>query len=291
MNSMTGFGRAELHKKDYKLQVELSSVNCRFLECTFRMPRLLAGAESKVKQIVESVISRGKVTITVNLEESPEVSSAAAIDPDIAEAYYRQLKRLKKRLNLPGEIELGHVVAQPELLVNPDRTLGQDRLWPDLERLLRKALAELKKMRAAEGENLRRDLNARLKVIVRLVADIEKRAPLSVAAYKGRLEKRIRELGKGVQIDPQRLAEEVTIYADRADVTEECTRMRSHVGLFSLALKDGGDVGKRLNFILQEMGRESNTIGSKTIDTQTTTYAITLKEEIEKLREQSQNIE
>lgn len=291
MNSMTGFGRAEVCRKDYRLQIELSSVNGRFLECIFRMPRILAGTESKVKEMVAGRISRGKITITVNLEESPSAVGAAAIDPAVAEAYWRQLKRLKKRLGLTGEIELKDVVAHPELLINPDKGLDEDRLWPDLSRLLGKALTELVHMRAREGRNLKRGMRRILTGIRKLVAAIEKQAPKNVNAYKKRLEKRVKDLGRGIDLDPQRLAEEVTIYADRSDVTEECVRVRSHVKMFSETLDNAGDAGKRLNFILQEMGREANTIGSKSIDSRTATHAIALKEEIEKLREQTQNIE
>jgi len=291
MNSMTGFGRARIRRKDYRLQVELSSVNGRFLECVFRMPRILAGAESKTRELLAQYISRGKITVTVNLEESASAAGAAAIDPDIAEAYYRQLRRLKKKLKLPGRIELSHVVAQPELLVNPEKGLDEERLWPDLQKLLRKAVRELVKMRASEGRNLKRDMKKRLTEGLKLVSAIEKQAPKNVKAYKGRLLKRIKELAKGIDIDGQRLAEEVTIYADRADVTEECTRLRSHIDLFLSTLSGSDDIGKRLNFILQEMGREANTIGSKSIDPRTSIHAIALKEEVEKLREQAQNIE
>jgi len=291
MNSMTGFGRAEIRKKDYRLQIELSSVNSRFLECVFRMPRVLAGVESRIKELVAQSISRGKVTVTVNLEESPASVSAAAIDPDIAEAYYRQLKRLKKRLNISGDVELGHIIAQPELLINSAKGLDEDRLWPDVQRSLLKAIAELQKMRGEEGRNLKNEMSRRVKRAAELVQTIEKQSPRNVAAYKARLEKRIKELGSEITLDAQRLAEEVTIYADRSDVTEECTRLRSHFDLFLGTLNAPGATGKRLNFILQEMGREANTIGSKSIDSATSTYAITLKEEIEKLREQAQNIE
>jgi uncharacterized protein (TIGR00255 family) len=288
---MTGFGRAEVRRKDYSLQIELSSVNSRYLECLFRMPRILAGVEGKIKEIISEKLSRGKITITVNLSESPLHTGAGAIDPDIAEAYYRQLKRLKKKLKLPGEIDLMQVVARPELLINPDKGLDEDRLWPDLKKLLARALIDLRKMRAEEGRNLRRDMKKLLLHSRQLIASIEKQSPKNIAAYRKRLQKRIKDLGNGVELDPQRLAEEVTVYADRSDVTEECTRLRSHIKLFLATLDNSGDAGKRLNFILQEMGREANTIGSKAVYSMTSSYAIALKEEIEKLREQAQNIE
>jgi len=291
MNSMTGFGRAELRKKDYTLQIELSSANSRYLECVFRMPRLLAGVENKIKEILSSNLSRGKLTITVNLEESPVKSGGGMIDPDMAEAYYRQLKRLKKKLGVPGEVTMAQLVAHPEMLINPDKGLGEDRLWPDFKKLLMQALADLKKMRADEGRNLRRDMRQRLQRAKKLVAQIAKQSPHNVAAYRTRLEKRIKDIGNGVELDAQRLAEEVTVYADRSDISEECTRLGSHFALYQETLENSGDAGKRLNFILQEMGREANTIGSKAVDGKTSALAIELKEEIEKLREQAQNIE
>jgi uncharacterized protein (TIGR00255 family) len=291
MNSMTGYGRAEIRGKDFHLQIELSSVNSRYLECLFRMPRVLAGVENKIKEIISGKLSRGKITITVNLEETSLSAAARTIDPDIAAAYYQQLKRLKKRLGVSGEINLAQIVAQPELLTNPDKGLDEKRLWPDLKRLLTKSLSDLQKMRTKEGQNLKRDMKRRLAGAKKLILSIEKQSPLNVAAYRKRLQKRIKGLGNSVDLDPQRLAEEVTVYADRADITEECIRLRSHIDLFSATLKNSGDSGKRLNFILQEMGREANTIGSKSVDSRTSAHAITLKEEIEKLREQAQNIE
>jgi uncharacterized protein (TIGR00255 family) len=291
MKSMTGFGRAEIRRKDYSLQIELSAVNSRYLECIFRMPRILAGVESKIKETIGKDLSRGKLTITVNLDESPHKTGAAAIDLEMAEAYYRQLKRLKKKLRLPGEVDLSQLVAQPELLVNPSRGLDEERLWPDLKKLLKAALTDLKKMRADEGRFLRRDMKKRLQGIKKLITAIEKQSPRNIAAYRKRLQKRIKDMGNGIELDPQRLAEEVTVYADRSDVSEECTRLKSHLALYNETLENSGDSGKRLNFILQEMGRESNTIGSKAVDSKTSALAIELKEEIEKLREQAQNIE
>jgi uncharacterized protein (TIGR00255 family) len=291
MNSMTGFGRAELVRKEYQLQIEISSVNSRFLEMVFRMPRLLAGVESQMKDLISAKVIRGKLTVTVNLEESPGRVGTAAIDPDITEAYYRQLVRLKKRLGIAGEIEFEDVIAHPELLVNPAMTLNEKRLWPDLKRLVNRALADLVKMRRDEGRNLARDITSRLRRTGQLIAVIEKGSHADVVAYKKRLERRLKELDNGIQIDPQRLAEEMTMYADRSDVTEECIRVRSHIALFRETLNNAGEIGKRMNFIIQEMGREANTISAKALSSATATAAIALKEEIEKLREQAQNIE
>lgn len=291
MNSMTGFGRSEIRRRDYKLRVELASVNSRFLECVFRMPRLLAGAEGQLKEMVNQKISRGKITITVNLEESPEAAAKALIDQRTATAFYDHLVGLKKRLKLAGDITLSHVLAFPQLLAETAEAMDEARLMPDLMKAMTGAVAELRRMRAVEGNHLKRDMLKRLRRLTRLVAAVEKQSPENIAAYRQRLEKRIYELGNGIALDPQRLAEELTLYADRCDVTEECIRLGSHVKMFAETLEADAEAGKRLNFILQEMGREANTIGSKSLSGTTSAHAITLKEEIEKLREQAQNIE
>ncbi len=291
MNSMTGFGRAELRTEKIHVQVELASVNSRYLETIFRMPRVLAGFESQIKELLTEKISRGKVTITVNMEESPVSAIESMIDPEVAEAYYNHLCNLKKRLNIHGDVTMEHLLANPQMLGAVNQGLEDDDLWPNLKKLIETALAEMIKMRQSEGRNLKKDMTERLKHVTDMVRHIEKLAPENVATYRERLEKRVKEIGNGVEIDPQRLAEEVTVYADRSDVTEECIRLKSHVKMFRETLKDHAEAGKRLNFILQEMGRESNTIGSKSLSSETARHAIELKEEIEKLREQVQNIE
>jgi uncharacterized protein (TIGR00255 family) len=291
MKSMTGFGRAELRRHGYTLHVELGSVNSRFLECVFRMPRVLAGAEGKVKELIAQKLLRGKVTVAVNLEEMPEAAAASVIDAKAVTAFHTHLTQIKKKLNLPGEVELSHILAFSQLLTGANKGIDEERLWSDLKVVVSQAIADLEKMRATEGRNLKRDLSQRLKAVSRLVTGIERQAPQDVNAYKQRLEKRINDLTGGAGIDAQRVAEEVTVFADRSDVTEECIRLRSHVDIFGETLKGDGEAGKRLNFILQEMGREANTIGSKALSSKTSTYAIQLKEEIEKLREQAQNIE
>jgi uncharacterized protein (TIGR00255 family) len=291
MNSMTGFGRAGIKKKEYKMDVELAAVNSRFLEPIFRMPRVMAQFENQARDLIGKHLNRGKITVTVNLEESPEAFASSLLNQKAAVAYYHQLVELKKKLKLPGEIEIGHVLAHPDLLSSHDEGLDQSRLWGDFEKILLQALKELQDMRNAEGRHLQKEMTTRLKKVDGLVTRLEKRSPVTVAAYKARLVKRIKDLGEGVDVNESRLAEEVTVFADRADVTEECTRLRSHISQFLATLKQDGDAGKRLNFILQEMSREANTISSKSVSTDTSTYAIELKEEVEKLREQAQNIE
>ena len=291
MNSMTGFGKAEIQKKNYRLQVELTSVNSRFLEIVFRMPRTFAGVETLLKEQISRKMSRGKVTVAVVLEESPSMAARSIIDPEAARSFYRHLKKIKKDLSLPGEIELNHIIGFPQLLTNGEKGFDSDQLQTDIPRAVGRALNDLLKMRIAEGKNLKQDMTKRLKTVSRHVNVIANQSTQNVLASKQRLENRIKEIGNGLQLDSQRLAEEVTIFADRCDLTEECIRLKSHIKMFSKTIKGNGDAGKKLNFILQEMGREANTISSKSLNSITSTCAIEMKEEIEKLREQVQNIE
>ncbi len=290
MNSMTGFGRAEINRNKYRLQVQIVSVNSRFFEAILRLPRLLAGFEQNIRELVSGRIGRGKVTITVNIEEGSEGKSSA-FDSQAAASFVKHLTKLKKELKIPGQIEIGDVASNYESFSCETGIIDEAKIWPDLKKGIEKGLSELLKMRAAEGKNLTPDMTKRVGTMGKITKKIEADAPKNVSAYKKRLEKRIADIGDGLKIDPQRLAEEVTVYAEKSDVTEECTRLGSHIDLFKKALKEPGQIGKKLNFILQEMGREANTIGSKSAAAQSGIYAIALKEEIEKLREQVQNIE
>lgn len=290
MNSMTGFGRAEISRKKYRLQVQIVSVNSRFFEAILRLPRVLTGFEQNIRELAASRIGRGKVTITVNIEESTEGKSSA-FDAAAAALFVKQLKKLQKELKIPGQIEIGDVASNYESFSSESGIIDEGKIWPDLKKGIEKALTEMVKMRAAEGHNLQSDMIKRVRTMGSIAKKIDADAGKNVSAYKKRLEKRISDIGNGLIIDPQRLAEEVTVFAEKSDVTEECTRLESHIDLFKKALKDSGQIGKKLNFILQEMGREANTIGSKSAAAQTGIYAIALKEEIEKLREQVQNIE
>ena len=200
MNSMTGFGRAEITRKQFKIQVELASVNGRYLETIFRMPRILAAVESRIKDMIGKKFSRGKITVTVNLEESATALAENIINHEAARVYYAHLVKLKKQLKLPGDIEMSHIVAHPQFLANPADALDESQIWPDLQRIIVRASADLARMRAAEGLNLKKDMTSRLKKVGRLVASIEKLSPKNVAAYKQRLEKRLKELDSIISI-------------------------------------------------------------------------------------------
>ena len=291
MNSMTGFGRAEKISKVGKFTVELSSVNNRFLEVSTRLPRPFFALEHKVKELVGKRVSRGKIHVFVKYEEPADAPGKYPINISAARAYYRQLKALKKDLKLAEEITLAHLLMLPEVGTPEQEGFNQDVIWPDLERVADKALTELIKMRKKEGLALARDLSERLKCLKKLTRNIAANAGDAVLEFRERLTERIAQAVDGPVADSNRLEEEIAIMAERADIAEECTRMLSHVSQFTSALKQPEAIGKRLNFILQEMNREANTIASKSSKIEVTRDAMSMKEEVEKMREQVQNIE
>ena len=291
MNSMTGYGRAELKTRLGKFIVEISSVNSRFLDYYLKLPRQLYPLEIKIKELVAEKISRGKININVELEESESAPGKYTINENAVKEYYRQLLALKKRFKLAGEITVRDLlllpdVAEPELL-----TYDLDSIWKGLQKVMRKALGEMIVMRAQEGRALASDMKVRLSKMDKSAVDIEKKSANAVDIYREKLKRRIKELLEAPLTDSNRLEEEVILFADRTDITEELTRLRIHIEQFGKTLKQKEQIGKKLNFILQEMNRETNTIGAKCSEFAISSHVIHLKEEIEKLREQVQNIE
>ena len=291
MKSMTGFGRAEQNSKLGRFTVEISSVNNRFLESSIRLPRPFASLEIPIREQIADAVSRGKLNVAVNLVEPEDGPGKALINMAAAKAYYRQLKQLRRDLGLKEE------VAVRDLLLLPEVT-RPERVEPDLEtvqRLLRRVVARALKalvaMRTREGKAMAADMAKRLGRMTKVIGTIEKKSAGAVKVYAEKLSHRIDELLAAPMRDSKRLEEEIAIFADRTDIAEECLRFRSHVSEFHTTLKKRAAVGRRLNFILQEMNREVNTIGSKCSEFDIATDVITLKEEIEKIREQVQNVE
>lgn len=289
--SMTGFGRAELSSRLGMLTVELSSVNNRFLELTIRLPRQYAPLEVRIKELVSRTLSRGQVTINVMLDEADDSPDKFQINAKAARAYWRQLKALQKELHIPGELSMEELLLLPDIAKPERQGRDMDAAWAVFQKGIEKALTALAAMRKKEGAAMAADMQKRLGILRDAVAQVQKRSANAVVFYREKLAARIAEL-----LDPSfrtsaRLEEEIAMFAERTDITEECTRLLSHIDQFRDALKLREPVGKRLNFILQEMNREANTIGSKCSDFGITTLAITLKEEIEKLRELVQNVE
>lgn len=291
MNSMTGFGKAELTTKDCKITVEITSVNNRFLEVSARLPRSFFSLEAKVKQLVNSNLNRGKVSVWVGYEDSDDSPDKFLINKAALRAYYDQLTKFKKQMKLEGQIQLSDLLSLPDI-AKPDReNIDEATIWKPLDRTLSKALKQLIVMRRKEGQAMKRDMNNWLTSVSAHLEEVVKLSANSVEVYRGKLRKRISELVNSLEVNNGRLEEEIALFADKADIAEECTRLDSHIRQYRQVLKKSEPVGKKLNFILQEMNREANTIASKSADFDLSWVAIGLKNDIEKLRELVQNVE
>jgi uncharacterized protein (TIGR00255 family) len=289
--SMTGYGRAELVEENLKATVEISSVNNRFCEIQFRLPKQLSPLESKLKEMILSTISRGKISFSLNWEETSAVASYAKLNEEAADVYFNIMKQLKERYGLAGDVRLDQFFNLPDLVKVEKEEPDLERAWQVVSEVTRRALEEFNRMRKAEGARLAQDLKKRVAGLEKTIPKIEKLTPNSIDNYRKKLKTKITELLDGMVVDQHRIELEVALMAEKCDVTEECVRFKSHNHQFLSALKEDGPVGKRLTFLLQEMNREANTIGSKAADAEISQRVIFLKEEIEKIREQVQNIE
>ncbi len=291
MNSMTGFGKAELTTKSGAFNVEISSVNNRFLEVSVRLPRQFSALEYRVRELVTSRLNRGKVFVFVGYNESDTSPGKYCINKKAIAAIAHGLREIREDLKIEGDIELGDLLVFQDVTRFDDADFDEKEIWHALEKVVTKALRGLLVMRRKEGAAMARDMRQRLKAIKQLNHYIEKCAPQLVDRYRERLKSRLAEMELSSAADPGRLEQEVAIIAERAEIAEECTRLYSHIAQYQNDLGQSEPVGKRLNFILQEMNREANTIASKASDNEITKSVISLKEEIEKLREMVQNIE
>ncbi len=291
MNSMTGFGRSELTTRFGALTVEVSSVNNRYLEVSMRLPRYLASLEPRVRELVGSVLDRGQVNVFAALDDSSALPNNSVIDTKLAAAYAKQLRALQKSLKLAGDVTISDLTALPDVARIDRETMDLDAVWKALKQGLDKALTQLLEHRRKEGQSMGADMKKRLTHLSKVIGDIEKQSQIAVSAYRQRLTERVNELLGESSRENLRLEEEIALLAERTDITEECTRFRSHIDLYQVTMGQKEPSGKRLNFILQEMNREANTIGSKCSEFAISSLAITLKEEVEKLRELVQNVE
>lgn len=289
--SMTGYGKAEMVNPEFKVAIEISSVNNRFCEIQFRLPRFLSPLESKLKEIVLSRISRGKISYNLTWEENIPISSYTKLNEESAEIYYKIFKQLKEKYKLSGELEVRDFINLPDLIKVEKEEYDLEKAWGTIAEVTEKALAELNSMRSSEGLRLSADLKDRVKKLDEVIRKIEVLSSQNVESYREKLRSKVSELLEEIRLDEQRLAQEVAFLAERSDVTEECIRLKSHNQQFFSALEEETPVGKRLTFLLQEMNREANTIGAKALNSSISQLVIFLKEEIEKLREQVQNIE
>ena len=291
MNSMTGFGKAESTVKVGKFTVEISSVNNRFLEISARLPRQYSLLEHRFRELVSAKLTRGKILVYVGFEKSETAPGKFLIDKKAAKSYLQQLALMRKEFQLEGEIAVRDLLMLPDIAQPVPEALDENLVWRGIRKATQKALAELISMRRREGLAMARDMKQRLKVTAKLIKKIAKDSSHSVEKYCQKLAARIEELLHSTAIDPGRLEQEVAFFAERSDISEECMRFLSHIDQYRSSLELKEPVGKKLNFILQEMNREANTIGSKSSEAKITSAVIALKEEIEKLRELAQNVE
>ena len=292
MKSMTGFGKREVLSQGTMVGVEIRSVNHRFCEIMARLPKTLSSMELALKEQVKQVCERGRVEVMVTV--SGGVSSTKRIvqlDRDLARRYIQGLKGLQRECKLSGTIDVNVVAGFRDIFSVNEETAPVKDLSNVVTGLTQKALSDLEKMRKKEGTVLQKDLTQRLQVIEGRLRTVQQRIPLSLKASAARLKGRVAKLLEGQSVHMDRVAQEIAMLAERSDVTEELTRLNSHVAQFRTALKAKGPVGKRLDFLLQEMGREVNTIGSKANDGDISAEVVELKSELEKIREQVQNIE
>jgi len=287
---MTGFGSAEGNVLGGRLSIEIRSVNHRYYNPQLKLPFELGGVEGPLRERLRQLLERGHVTVSARWIDAPQRDGAIAVDLTRARQLVAAAKELKKRLKLKGEVDLAFVARQPEVLT-PHQDGVATAQWSEVEPIAERAVRELLAMRAREGAALAAELDGRLRALETGAATIERRAPERLTAELGRLKKAVAELAAGVQVDEQRLAVEVALMADRVDITEELVRLRTHLAACGEALVSDGAVGKQLGFLAQELLREVNTIGSKANDAGITQTVITMKGELEKFREQLDNLE
>ncbi|MGH7251223.1 MAG: YicC/YloC family endoribonuclease [Nitrospiraceae bacterium] len=291
ITSMTGYGRREAVWRGGSVAVELRSVNHRFCEVVIRLPRALSSLEDDFKRRIQRRCTRGRIELAVSLHGGKDSGRTISLDRSLAKQYHRLLGDLKQELRLGGTIDVALLAGFRDIVSVSDQPVVDRRMTGIVRRLVAGALADLDAMRRREGAALARDAKSRLQVIRQAAAGIATRTPLVVQEYFDRMKARVEKLVGSGQADPGRLHQEIALYADRCDVTEELTRLESHLAQFTAALNGGGPVGRTLDFLLQEMGREVNTIGSKANDAEISTHVVQIKGELEKIREQVQNIE
>lgn len=289
--SMTGYGRAEVSSEDFDITVEIRSVNHKFFEFSVRMPRAFGFAEDKLKKLCQSRINRGKVDMFINVVDRSQNDVRVEVNHALAKGYVDAVKELGTTYGLNSDITASVLSRFPDVFTVTKASLDEDRVWQVLNDVTNKAIDEFLEMRRREGEKLKEDVLNKMNTILGYVELVEKRSPETVVKYRARLEEKMRELLGDVKVDEQRLITETGIFADRIAVDEETVRLRSHFKQMSEMLSQSGPIGRSLDFLVQEMNRETNTIGSKCQDVSISHTVVAIKSEIEKMREQIQNIE
>lgn len=291
IKSMTGFGRSEIVKGNRKISVEIKSVNHRYLEAGIKMPKKLNVFESRMRDLLKKYATRGKIDIFINYEDDSESQVNLKFNQNIADEYMAIFNNMSEKYNLKNDMTVGGLARFPEVITMDEVQEDEEELWHFIEEAMKAALEQFVNTRILEGENLKKDLLEKLDHMEELVAFVEKRSPEIMKEYRSKLESKVKELLGDTTIDESRIATEVIIYADKICVDEETVRLRSHIEHARKCLNEDGGIGRKMDFIAQEMNREANTTLSKANDIEISNAAIDLKTEIEKVREQIQNIE
>jgi uncharacterized protein (TIGR00255 family) len=291
IKSMTGYGRGEWQEGERRLEVEVKSFNHRYLDISPHLPRRLNSLEAQVRTLIKQRVSRGRVEVSVQIDDSSLAEQKLELDIALAQDYHLALKTLRQELGIPGEIRLETLANFREIFTRKEVETDLEKEWASLQIALEAGLRNLEQMRRDEGLALREDFLGRLTAIGEMTREIERKAPLALEACRDRLAERVQELSRGLPVDEVRLAQEVAYLAERSDITEELVRIRSHLNQFREMLDDSEPVGRKLEFLLQEINREANTIGSKASDAGIAQVAVEIKSELEKMREQVQNVE
>lgn len=291
IKSMTGFGRGEASDGDRKITIEMKSVNHRYFEPSIKMPKKLNFYEAGIRTELKKYINRGKVDIFISYEDYTENQYNLKYNETLAASYMEILKKISEQFEIDNDVKASSISRYPEVITMEEQSDDEEEIWIILKEALTQACEQFVATRITEGENLKNDMLGKLDYMLGLVDDIEKRSPEVVTEYRKKLIDKIHEVLNDASLDENRIATEVTIFADKICVDEETVRLRSHIESTSDTLIEGGNVGRKLDFIAQEMNREANTILSKANDLAISDNAISLKTEIEKVREQIQNIE
>lgn len=290
-NSMTGFGRGERREVGYHLAVEIKSLNHRYLEVVVKLPRTMNVFEERIRKLVQEKALRGRIEVYVNTKETEEKKRLVKVDKELTLAYDKSLKELALLLNHSYVTDVYRLVNLPEVLKIEEEDVDIEGLWPILENATQEALGQLLQMRQTEGTKLEGDLHSRLEGLKALVHQMEERAPLVQREYKERLQEKLNTYITEFKVDEARIAMEAALFADRASIDEELVRLHSHIDQFTKGLHVREPAGRKLDFLVQEMNREMNTIGSKANDLSISHLAVDGKSELEKIREQIQNLE
>ncbi|MGB9698305.1 MAG: YicC/YloC family endoribonuclease [Thermodesulfobacteriota bacterium] len=291
IKSMTGYGRAEWKDEDKQVEVEIKSFNHRYCDVQVHLPRRLNSFEGQVRQLVKQRVSRGRIEVFVQIDDAALAEQKLEVDLELAKDYLLGLRTLQEKLGIPGEINLEIFINFREIFTRKEVEADLEKEWAILQATIEEALTSLDRMRQEEGTILAQDFQQRLQTVAEFVRQIEERVPLALKNYQQRLRQKVQEFCPGAEVDEARLAQEIAYLAERSDISEELVRMKSHLHQFREMLERAEPMGRKLEFILQEINREANTIAAKASDAETAQLVVEIKSELEKMREQVQNVE